>query len=73
MRSASKYLLIALAHAAVSTSGAAPVLAQSAYDPYGTTATDRDFAFAVRWGLRDNQPADDNPKGQHGSYCPPDH
>jgi hypothetical protein len=71
MRSAPKYFSIALALAALATSGAAPVLAQSAYgvDAIPRTGTSRS-AFA---GGISNSPADDNPKGQHGSDCPPDH
>ena len=72
MRNAPKYLLSALALAALATAGAAPLLAQSVHKQDGTT-TDGDFAVSVRSGHLDNCPADDNPKGQPASHSPPDH
>ena len=72
MRSAPKYLPVALALAALATGGTTPVLAQSVYSPDGST-TNRHFAVPVLWGHLDNYPPDDNPRGQQGSYSPVDH
>jgi hypothetical protein len=72
MRSAPKYLLLALALTALTTAGSAPVRAQSVCSPDGT-ATDGHYAVPVRLGYLDNYPPDDNPRGQQGSYSPGDH
>ena len=72
MRSAPKYLLVALALAALAATGSAPARAQSVYCPDGTT-TDRHYAVPIRLVYLDNYPPDDNPRGQQGSYSPGDH
>ena len=72
MRSVAKYLLVALALAALAPAGITPLVSQSVYSLDGNT-TDRHFAVTVRWGHLDNYPLDDNPRGQQGSYSPADH
>jgi hypothetical protein len=72
MRSAPKYLLVALALAALAIGGTTPMLAQSVCCP-DASSTDRYFAVPVSWGHHDNYAPDDNPRGQQGSYSPGDH
>jgi hypothetical protein len=72
MRSASKYLAVSLALAALATGGSTPLLAQSVYSSDVNTV-DRHFAVPVRWGHLDNYFPDDNPRGQLRSCSPVDH
>ena len=72
MKSAAKYLPIALTLAALTTAWMTPVLAQSVRGQDGNTR-DRHFTVTVRWGHLDNYFPDDNPRGQHGSDSPDDH
>jgi hypothetical protein len=72
MRSTPKCLVVAVALAALTTGGTAPLLAQSVYSPDVNTA-DRHFAVPVRWGHLHNYIPDDNPRGQKSVYSPVDH
>jgi hypothetical protein len=72
MKSATKYLLVLLALAALATGKSTSLHAQSIYSPDVSTA-DRNFAVFVRLRHLHNYFPDDNPRGQQGSYSPADH